>query len=350
MMTLGGRRFLLGCAIAAAGTCLALAFAMPFVRLGRPALFAYEHSMISAVSALVGARQLFLAGVVLLFAVFLPLLKLLYLLLLATLPAGELGRSAAQLRAIDWLCRWSPHDILAFALTLALMLGHDTLAQRSAGGAFLFMAAVMAMLLAYVWLRGDATARRMRAPAQRAAYATALRGLPFGMVLALAAASFALGVTLPAVRLVAPYAGSEVHSLASLILALLTHGEPFLGAVVLMLAVVLPGMRLLHLATLVLSRALPHRVRAAAIVAADGLGRYATADTMVLALMLFSLIASGDAHVGPQPGVYCFIASALLTMLAYAWTNFLAPSAVGPASSLKARLAGLASADTPGKA
>jgi hypothetical protein len=34
-------------------------------------------------------------------------------------------------------------------------------------------------------------------------------------------------------------------------------------------------------------------------------------------------------------------------MLAYAWTNLLAPSAVGPASSLKARLAGLASADTP---
>jgi paraquat-inducible protein A len=346
-MTLGGRSFLLGCAIAAAGACLALAFTMPFVRLGRPALFAYEHSLISAVNALVGAGQLFLAGVVLLFAIFLPLLKLLYLLLLATLPADELSRSAAQLRAVDWLGRWSPHDILAFALTLALMLGQDTLAQRSAGGAYLFMAAVMAMLLAYAWLRRDASARRMRAPAQRAAYAAALRGLPFGVVLALAAACFALGVALPAVHLAAPYAGSEVHSLAGLILALLTHGEPFLGAALLMLAVVLPAMRLLHLATLVLSRALPHGVRTAVILAADVLGRYAAADTMVLAVMLFCLIASGDAQGGPQPGVYCFTASALLTMLAYAWTNLLAPSAVGPASSLKARLAGLASADTP---
>jgi paraquat-inducible protein A len=63
---------------------------------------------------------------------------------------------------------------------------------------------------------------------------------------------------------------------------------------------------------------------------------------MILALMLFALVASGDAHAALQPGAWCFIASATLTMLAYAWINMLAPSAMAQASSLKARLAGLA--------
>ena len=343
-MTLGGRRFLLGCAVVAAAACLALAVSVPFVRLTRPALFAYGHSLLSGVSALVEAGQPILAAIVLVFAIFLPLVKLLYLVLLASLPSEELGRSVTQLRAIDWLGRWSPHDILALLLALALVLGHDATAQRSGSGAGFLAAAVIAMLLAYAWLRGDASARRMRAPAMRAAYATALRGLPFGVLLALAAVSFGLGVTLPAIQLTAHYAGRDLHSLAGLIWALHAQGEILLGGTIVMLAIVLPAMRLLHLLTLMLSRALPAGLRAKAIVGADVLGRHATADTMILAMMLFALVASGDAHAVLQPGAWCFVASAALTMLAHAWINVLAPSAVAQASSLKARLAGLASA------
>jgi len=104
-----------------------------------------------------------------------------------------------------------------------------------------FVAAVMAMLLAYAWLRGDASARRMRAPAVRAAYATALRGLPFGGLLALAAVSFGLGVTLPIMQLTAPYSGSNLHSLAGLVWALHAQGDLLLGGVIGMLAIVLPA-------------------------------------------------------------------------------------------------------------
>jgi paraquat-inducible protein A len=347
-MTLGGRRFLLGCAVVVAGACLALAVSLPFVRLTRPALFAYGHSLVSGVSALAESGQFVLAAVVLVLAIFLPLLKLLYLVLLASLPSPELGRSASQLRAIDWLGRWSAHDIMAVALALALMLGHDATVQHTGSGAGFFAAAVLAMLLAYAWLRGDASAGRMRAPAMRAAYATALRGLPFGTLLGLAAVTFGLGVTLPAVQLTAPYAGADTHSLAGLVWALLGEGEPLLGGVILMLAVVLPGMRLLHLLSLVLSRSLPSGLRAQAVVAAEVLGRHATADTMVLALMLFTLVASGDAYATLQPGAWCLVVSAGLTMLAYAWINLLAPSAVAQASSLRARLAGLASASKAG--
>jgi paraquat-inducible protein A len=349
-MTLGGRRFLLGCAVVAAAGCLALAVSLPFVRLTRPALLAYAHSPISGVNALVEVGHPILAGVILVFAIFLPLIKLLYLVLLATLPSEDLGRSATQLRAIDWLGRWSPHDILAVALAVVLVVGHDAVAQRSGIGAGFFVAAVVAMLLAYAWLRGDASARRMRAPAVRAAYATALRGLPFGGLLALAAVSFGLGVTLPIMQLTAPYSGSDLHSLAGLVWALHAQGDLLLGGVIGMLAIVLPAMRLVHLLTLVLSRALPSWLRVKAIVAAEVLGRHATADTMILALMLFALVASGDAQATLQPGAWFFVASAALTMLAYAWINLLAPSAVAQASSLKARLAGLASASKAGSA
>jgi paraquat-inducible protein A len=341
-MTLGGRRFLLGCAVVAAGACLALGLTLPFVRATRPALFAYGHSLIGGVSALAEADHLAMAGIVLVLAIFLPLLKLLYLLLLATLPSEELGRSTSQLRAVDWLGRWSPHDALAVVLALVLVLGHDAVAQRSGSGAACFTAAVMAMLLAYAWLRDDASAPRMRAPAARAAYATALHGLPFGALLALAAVSFGLGVTLPAVQLTAAYGGRDLHSLAGLVWALLMQGDALLGGAILTLAIVLPALRLLHLLTLVLSRVLPLGLRIKAVVAAEVLGRHATADTMVLALMLLALVASGDAHATLQPGAWCFLASVALTMLAYTWINLLAPSAVAQASSLRARLAGLA--------
>jgi paraquat-inducible protein A len=198
------------------------------------------------------------------------------------------------------------------------------------------------MLLAYAWLRGDASARRMRAPAARAAHATALRGLPFGALLVLAATTFVLGVSLPAVWLTARYAGSDHHSLAGLVWALQREGDWLLGGTILVLAIVLPAMRLLHLLTLMLSRALPPAMRGRLVMAAEVPGRHATADTMILVLMLFALVASGDAHAPLQPGAWCFVASAALTMLAYAWINLLAPSAMAQASSLKARLAGLA--------
>lgn len=345
-MTLGGRRFLLGCAVIAAGLLMALAVSLPFIRLTTPALFAYAHSLISTVTALAGSGQLVLAGVVLVFAIFLPVIKLLYLVLLATLPSAELSRSTAQLQAIDWLGRWSPHDVIAFVLAFGLALADDTAAQRSAAGAYALAGSVAAMLLAYAWLRGDATAQRMRAPALRTTNAAALRGLPFAALLGLAAACFTLGVTLPAVRLTSAYAGADLYSAAGLVLTLYGQGEPLLASTILALAIVLPAMRLLHLLTLALWRVLPPPVRSRVILSAEGLGRFASADTMILALMLVALIAAGEAHAELEPGAYCFIASALLTMLAYAWTNLIAPSAAGEAASLKARLAELASADT----
>jgi paraquat-inducible protein A len=53
----------------------------------------------------------------------------------------------------------------------------------------------------------------------------------------------------------------------------------------------------------------------------EWIGRYAMTDVMVLALMIFYVNSSGYTEARVLPGVYFFAASALMTMLAYAWAN-----------------------------
>jgi paraquat-inducible protein A len=312
------------------------------VRLARPVFFTDGHSLISAVNALARSSQWVLAGVVLVFALLLPLLKLLYLVLLAVLPPAELGRSSAQLRALEWLGRWSPYDAAAMLLTLALLAGDAMYARHAGTGAYFLAASVLLMMLAILWLRREASAAHMAVPATRSAFALATRGPWFSVLLGLAAGTFMLGLTLPGLRLGQPYGGTDLHSLASLAVALHARGDTLLWLTVLALAFAIPGLRIAYLLLLVLSRALPLGPRARLLPAADALfGRYATADSTILALMMFYLVASGAADPALQPGAYCFAASALLTLIAYAWANIGAPASA-PGSSLTARLAGLA--------
>jgi paraquat-inducible protein A len=317
---------------------LALGLSLPVVRLPKLAFFSYGHSPISAVNALVRSNQLLLAGFVLIFLLFLPVLRFLYLLLLATVPSADINRSSPQLRTLEWLGRWSPHDMLVLALAVAMIASHGAVAQRAGVGAYFLAAGVFLMGLAYVWLRGEATPARLRPPAAVIAHSRATRAPAFGALLGLAAATFLLGVGLPAIRLNETYAGADLYSFAGLVWALYARGETVLGLALLTLAVLLPGLRLVYLLTLFVSRALPAVLRVRAIAAAEMLGRYAIADTMLLGVVLFYLIASGRVHAVLQPGVYFFAASALLIMLAYAWTSVRAPAA-GANVSLAARLA-----------
>src|SRR5262249_7512312 len=156
------------------------------------------------------------------------------------------------LRSIAWLGRWSRTDVAGFLLATALLAGDATWGQRSASGAYFFAAAVVLMLLAYAWLRVDASAARLGVDALRAAHSSATRSPAFGVLLALAAVSFVLGVTLPVVRLANPYAGTESHSLASLLWALHARGPMLPWLALLGLALVLPGLRLLYLVSVAL--------------------------------------------------------------------------------------------------
>ena len=102
-MTLGGRRFLLSLAIVAASVCLALGISLPIIRLTQYYFFSNEHSLVSTVWTLIHDGQVFLGLTILVFSILLPVAKLIYLLLLSTLPVQELQRQSRRLRALEWV-------------------------------------------------------------------------------------------------------------------------------------------------------------------------------------------------------------------------------------------------------
>jgi paraquat-inducible protein A len=349
-MTLGGRRFLLASALVAASACLALGLTLPIIKLTRFVFFTQEHSLISTVNALMRSGQIFLGAMVLIFAVFLPVLKLLYLLFLALLPQRELLRISGQLRALEWLGKWSMADVLVLALGIFFIKSHGVYDARSAPGMYLFSAAVLLMMLAYVWLRSGASAAGTTLAVRRQT-ASALRNIAFSLVLILATVFFALGVFLPAIRFTTVYVWTNEHSIATVIWALYSRGELLLCFVILLVSVLFPFLKLLYLLTLVITPNMPHGLRARSVSIMEGLGRYSMTDIMMLALMIFYINASGYAEAAVLPGAYLFAASALMTMLAYGWAHSVGPVAAAAApGSLQARLAEIGAADaSPGR-
>ena len=82
--------------------------------------------------------QTFLGLVVLVFSILLPVVKLLYLLLVSTLPASELRRHAKRLKAIEWIGKWSMHDVLVLALTIFFLKSQGVYDAREPAGRLSF--------------------------------------------------------------------------------------------------------------------------------------------------------------------------------------------------------------------
>jgi paraquat-inducible protein A len=346
-MTLGGRRFLLTLAIVGASVCLALGVSLPIIKLTKFVFFTYEHSLISTVNALIRSGQLFLGITVLIFSIALPILKLLYLLLLSTLPKRELQRLSRQLRALEWIGKWSMHDVLVLSLSIFFIKSQGVYDAKSLNGVYFFTAAVVFMILAYAWLRRDVAAGEVPAatvlPLGRPQPPSTLRTFTFSFVIILATVCFALGVMLPAIRFTTVFVWTNQHSIATIIWALYQNEEFFLCFVIFMFSIFFPFLKLFYLLTLVTSPDMPAEFRDKSISAMEWLGRYSMTDVMVLALMIFYINASGYTEASVLPGIYFFAASTMMTMLAYGWANSVTPGArqpKGPAS-LQARLAEL---------
>jgi paraquat-inducible protein A len=351
-MRLGGRRFLLTLAIVGASVCLALGVSLPIIKLTKFVFFTYEHSLISTVNALIRSGQIFLGMTVLTFSIALPILKLLYLLLLSTLPKRELQRLSRQLRALEWIGKWSMHDVLVLSLSIFFIKSQGVYDAKSLNGVYFFTAAVLFMILAYAWLRSDVVAGQMSAATVvpiRGSQPSTLRTFTFSFVIILATVFFALGVMLPAIRFTTVLVWTNQHSIATIIWALYKNEEFFLCFVIFMFSIFFPFLKLFYLLTLVTSPDLPAEFRDKSISAMEWLGRYSMTDVMVLALMIFYINASGYTEASVLPGIYFFAASTIMTMLAYGWANSVTPGArlpKGPAS-LQARLAELSPGAPP---
>jgi paraquat-inducible protein A len=324
-MRLGGRRFLLSLAIIGAAVCLALGLSLPIIRLTKYVFWSTEHSLLSTVSVLIQDGQTFLGGTVLIFSIVLPVVKLLYLLLVSTLPAAELTRYHRRLKALEWLGKWSMHDVLVLALTIFFIKAQGLYDATSLNGVYFFTAAVVLMILSYAWLRTEGlAARELEGPVTVPALGKPLspfRNFVLSFLIILATVFFALGIILPVIRFTTVYVWTNEHSIATIIWALFENEEYFLTVVLFLFSIFFPFLKLFYLLTLVTSPDIPPEFRKKSISTMEWLGRYSMTDVMVLALMIFYVNSSGYTEARVLPGVYFFAASALITMLAYGWAN-----------------------------
>ena len=325
-MRLGGRRFLLSFAIIGAAVCLALGISMPIIRLTKMVFWTTEHSLISTVSVLIRDGQTFLGFTVLIFSIVFPVLKLLYLVLVSTLPPDEISRQSRRLRALEWLGKWSMHDVLVLALTIFFIKSQGVYDAASLTGVYFFTTAVVLMILAYAWLRTEeAAAAPVTSPAERARTAarphSTARNVVLSFLIILATVFFALGIILPVIRFTTVYVWSREHSIATIIWALYQNQEFFLTAVLFVFSIFFPFLKLFYLLTLVTSPGLDPAFRKKSFSTMEWLGRYSMTDVLVLALMIFYVNSSGYTEATVMPGVYFFAASALMTMLAYGWAH-----------------------------
>lgn len=326
---IGGRRFLLGLAIIGASISLALGIAMPSIKLTKFYFFSTEFSLISTVASLVQRNQVFLGALVFVFSILLPVFKILYLVILTTMPLDALQRQYSRLRALEWLGKWSMHDVLVLALMIFFVKSQGIYDATSLSGVYFFTAAVVFMILAYAWL--GVSLATIRARARREEFTngrppSALRNFMLALFILVASICFALGVILPSIRFTTIYVWKNEHSIASIIWALYRTNEYFLCTVLVVFSVLFPFLKLLYLLTLCLSPNVSRDFRERSISTMEWLGRYSMTDVMVLALMIFYMNSSGYTEAQVLPGVYCFAASALMTMIAYGWAN----SAIAP--------------------
>jgi paraquat-inducible protein A len=325
----GGRRFLLSLTILTASVCLALGITLPIIKLTKFGIWTTEHSLISTVNVLITEGQKFLGMVVLIFSIVLPVTKLLYLLLVSTLPPAEIARQARRLRALEWLGKWSMHDVLVLALTIFFVKSQGVYDAASLNGVYFFTAAVILMILAYAGIRTDgldkagmtATPMPLAPEPDINAPTSNWRNFALSFLIILATVFFALGIIMPTIRFTTIYVWTNEHSILTIIYALFETDEFFLCAVVFAVSIFFPFMKLFYLLTLITSHDIDAEFRRKSIATMEWLGRYSMTDVMVLALMIFYVNSSGYTEARVLPGVYFFAASALITMLAYGWAN-----------------------------
>ena len=323
---LGGRRFLLSLAIIGASISLALGVSLPSIKLTKFYFFSTEYSLITTVYTLIQRNQIFLGSLVFIFSILLPVFKILYLVMLTTMTAEALERQYFRLRALEWLGKWSMHDVLVLALMIFFVKSQGIYDATSLSGVYFFTLAVVFMILAYAWLNvfslNAIKAKRQRIEAEAVPQPlSTLRNFLLALFILSAAIAFALGIILPSIRFTTIYVWTNQHSIATIIWALYASQEYFLCAVIAVFSVVFPFLKLLYLLTLCLTPHVASEFRQRSISVMEWLGRYSMTDVMVLALIIFYMNSSGYTEAKVLPGVYCFAASALMTMFAYGWAN-----------------------------
>lgn len=150
-------------------------------------------------------------------------------------------------------------------------------------------------------------------------------------LLAAAALAFlAAGVTLPLLTVSRLWVFEDEVSILAAIAGLWEGGELFLAVALLLFSIVFPAAKLAGVMTLWAAVRPGRRAFARGLAVVEGLGRWSMMDVLVVALLIFSLKASGLASATSQPGLYCFAAAVVLSMAATGRLRGTASSAIPP--------------------
>lgn len=154
----------------------------------------------------------------------------------------------------------------------------------------------------------------MLPPGSAVGYSAAMRNL-LPPILFFATFAFALGITLPLVRVEVMLVFSEEPSLVGMIAGLWSASDHLLAIIVALFSVVFPTAKLMLLYVAAFAgpsgaQTLPGWFQA--------LAKWSMLDVLLVAIVVFAAKTSGFAKAFTQPGLWFFAASVLLTAAASA--------------------------------
>jgi paraquat-inducible protein A len=129
-------------------------------------------------------------------------------------------------------------------------------------------------------------------------------------LLVAAAASFALGVTLPLMRFESFYVFSTDASLVEVIVSLWTEGDRLLAILVGLVSIVFPLAKLL-LVVVELMAGAPQAGQGALSRLVPVLSKWSMMDVLLVAIVIFATKTSGLAQAFTQPGLWFYAGSSL---------------------------------------
>lgn len=132
-----------------AAACLVLGLTMPVVELTYFYVWTDTHSFLSITRALYAKNEVFLAGILVVFSMLFPAIKLFFLLIAYADMAAGSGTRRRTLGRMSWLGKWSMLDVLVLALVIFYVKTSAFSEAAALPGIYFFSGAVVMTMLAY---------------------------------------------------------------------------------------------------------------------------------------------------------------------------------------------------------
>ncbi len=154
-MQRGLRAFFIYLSTLGATACLVLGLTLPVLKLTHLYFWTDTHSILSILSALWEGGEIFLAGIIFIFSILFPALKLVYIAMAGTLTTYDPAQRGRWFRRIGWLGKWSMLDVLILALLVFYAKATQFADAVTLPGVYFFTASVFLTMIANSLIAAD---------------------------------------------------------------------------------------------------------------------------------------------------------------------------------------------------